>query len=74
MSRTEQQVSRYGVSDEFAKQVYGRSVENVITREQAYLYGKPVNDTTNQRRATGGLMNLITTKTDSSTTPLTLRA
>ena len=74
MSRTEQQVSRYGVSDEFAKQVYGRSVENVITREQAYLYGKPVNDTTNKRRSTGGLMNFITTNTDSSTTTLTLTA
>jgi hypothetical protein len=74
MSRTEQQVSRYGVSDEFAKQVYGRSVENVITREQAYLYGKPVNDTTNKRRSTGGLMNFITTNTDSSTTTLTITA
>ena len=74
MSRTEQQVSRYGVSDEFAKQVYGRSVENVITREQAYLYGKPVNDTTNKRRSTGGLMNFITTNTDSSSTTLTITA
>ena len=74
MSRSEQQVSRYGVSDEFAKQVYGRSVENVITREQAYLYGKPVNDTSTKRRSTGGLMNFITTNTDSSTTTLTIAA
>ncbi len=71
MSRTEQQVSRYGVSDEFAKQVYGRSVENVITREQAYLYGKPVNDTSGKRRSTGGLMHFINTNTDAATGTLT---
>ena len=68
MSRTEQQVSRYGVSDEFAKQVYGRSVENVITREQAYLYGQYNNDTSNKRRSTGGLNYHITSNTDTSTT------
>ena len=68
MSRTEQQVSRYGVSDEFAKQVYGRTVENVITREQAYLYGQYNNDTSNKRRSTGGLNYHITSNTDTSTT------
>ena len=73
MSRTEQQVSRYGVSDEFAKQVYGRTVENVITREQAYLYGQYNNDTSNKRRSTGGLNYHITSNTDTSTT-LTLAA
>ena len=73
MSRTEQQVSRYGVSDEFAKQVYGRSVENVITREQAFLYGQYNNDTSNKRRSTGGLNYHITSNTDTTTT-LTLAA
>ena len=73
MSRTEQQVSRYGVSDEFAKQVYGRSVENVITREQAFLYGQYNNDTSNKRRSTGGLNYHITSNTDTTTT-LTLPA
>ena len=68
MSRTEQQVSRYGVSDEFAKQVYGRSVENVITREQAFLYGQYNNDTSNKRRSTGGLNYHITSNTDTPTT------
>ena len=68
MSRTEQQVTRYGVSDEFAKQVYGRSVENVITREQAYLYGQYNNDTSNKRRSTGGLNYHITSNTDTTTT------
>ena len=71
MSRTEQQVSRYGVSDEFAKQVYGRTVENVITREQAYLYGRAKNDTSAKKRATGGLMHFITTNTDTSSETLT---
>jgi len=66
MTRTEQQITRYGVNDEFAKQLYGRTVENVITREQAYLYGKPVDDTSSKRRSTGGLMNFITTNTDAS--------
>jgi len=73
MSRSEQQVTRYGVSDEFAKQVYGRSVENVITREQAYLYGQYNNDTSNKRRSTGGLNYHITSNTDTTTT-LTLPA
>ena len=74
MTRTEQQITRYGVSDEFAKQLYGRSVENVITREQAYLYGKKNDDSTNKRRSTGGLMDFITTNTDSSSTSLTAAA
>ena len=73
MSRTEQQVTRYGVSDEFAKQVFGRSVENVITREQAYLYGQYNNDTSTKRRSTGGLNYHITSNTDTTTT-LTLAA
>jgi len=73
MSRSEQQVTRYGVSDEFAKQVYGRSVENVITREQAYLYGQYNNDTSNKRRSTGGLNYHITSNTDTTTT-LTITA
>ena len=74
MTRTEQQITRYGVSDEFAKQLYGRSVENVITREQAYLYGKKNDDSANKRRSTGGLMDFITTNTDSSSTTLTIAA
>ena len=70
MTRTEQQITRYGVNDEFAKQLYGRTVENVITREQAYLYGKPVNDAASKRRSTGGLMNFITTNTDATNNSL----
>jgi len=74
MTRTEQQITRYGVTDEFAKQLYGRTVENVITREQAYLYGKKNDDTSAKRRSTGGLMDFITTNTDSSSTTLTATA
>ncbi len=68
MTRTEQQITRYGVNDEFAKQLYGRSVENVITREQAYLYGQPVDDTSGKRRSTGGLNHFITSNVDTTTT------
>ena len=67
MSRTEQQVDRYGVSDEFAKQLYGRSVENVITREQAYLYGQKHEATGEKRRSTGGLNYWITSNVSTAT-------
>jgi len=67
MSRTEQQISRYGVPDEFAKQVFNRSIENVITREQAYLYGQPVNDTTNKMRSTGGLAYWLSSNVSTAT-------
>jgi len=73
MTRTEQQVTRYGVSDEFAKQLYGRSVENVITREQAYLYGQKHEASGEKRRSTGGLNYWITSNTDATTT-LTIAA
>ena len=74
MSRTEQQISRYGVADEFSKQVFNRSIENVITREQAYLYGQAVNDTTNKMRSTGGLSYFLSSNVDSSSTTLTRAA
>jgi hypothetical protein len=60
MTRTEQQISRYGVTDEFAKQLYGRTVENVIMREQAYLYGQKRDDTSTKRRSSGSLSSFIT--------------
>lgn len=74
MSRTEQQISRYGVPDEFAKQLFNRSIENVITREQAYLYGQPVNDSTNKYRSTGGLSYWLSSNvsTDTALTSTTL--
>ena len=72
MSRTEQQISRYGVSDEFAKQLYGRSVENVITREQAYLYGQKKDIPGSKQRSTGGLSYWISSNSDTSTATLTI--
>ena len=72
MSRTEQQITRYGVSDEFAKQLYGRSVENVITREQAYLYGIKHEASGEKRRSTGGLSYWISSNSDTSTSTLTI--
>lgn len=68
LSRTEQRVRKYGVANEFAHQVNGRMVENVISREQAYLYGRKFNSTTAKVRMTGGLMNFLQTNLDTSTT------
>lgn len=70
MSRTEQQIAKYGVSDEFAKQVYNRSVENVISREQAYLYGQAVDNTSGalaKTRSTGGLSYWLTSNVSTDT-------
>ena len=72
MSRTEQQITRYGVSDEFAKQLYGRSVENVITREQAYLYGIKHEASGEKRRSTGGLSYWISSNSDTTTNTLSI--
>ena len=72
MTRTEQQITRYGVSDEFAKQLYGRTVENVLMREQAYLYGQQRDDTATKRRSSGSLSSFITTNVDSTSNSLTI--
>jgi len=72
MTRTEQQITRYGVSDEFAKQLYGRSVENVITREQAYLYGIKHEASGEKRRSTGGLSYWISSNSDTTTNTLSI--
>lgn len=68
MSRTEQQVRKYGVGNEWTHQLQGRMAENAIHREQAFLYGARVNSTTLKRRTTGGLRFYITTNVDSSAT------
>lgn len=72
MSRTERKVSKYGVSDEWAKQTYNRTRELMIRVEQALLYGTKYNDTGTEKRATGGLLNFITGNVNSSATQLTL--
>jgi hypothetical protein len=71
LSRTEQQVRKYGVGNEFNHQLMGRMKENAITREQAYLYGARVDSTTLEARTTGGLRFFITTNRNATATQLT---
>lgn len=73
MSRTERKISKYGVSDEWSKQVFNRTRELMIRIEQALLYGIKYTDAVNRRRQTGGLMEFIT-NVDSSSTSLTVAA
>ncbi len=68
MSRTEQQVAKYGVTSEWARQLMGRLKENAIGREQAFLYGARVNSTAGKIRTTGGLRFYITTNVSTATT------
>lgn len=72
MSRTEQQVRKYGISNEWAHQLAKRTQENAIAREQAFLYGARVNSTSLKIRTTGGLRFFITTNVDSTATTLTV--
>ena len=71
MSRTEQLIAKYGVSNEMAYQLDKRVTENVIGREQAFLYGERTNDSTNKKRTTGGLEYFITTNVNTAATQLT---
>lgn len=71
MSRTEQIVAKYGVSNEFAHQAHNRVAENVIAREQAYLYGRRTISTTTKIRTMGGLDYFITTNLNTTSTQLT---
>src|SRR5690606_13010606 len=68
----ERVVRKYGVRDEFAHQLMGRTKENAIAREQAYLYGQKFNSTTAKIRTTGGLADFITTNVQSTNTQLTV--
>lgn len=72
MSGTEQVVSKYGVANEFSRQTYNRTNEQVISREQAYLYGRKYSSSTTHIRTTGGLWEWITTNVDSTSTQLTV--
>jgi hypothetical protein len=71
MSRTEQIVQKYGVSNEFAWQMRKRVAENVISREQAILYGERTESTTTKIRSMGGLAYFITTNVDATSTQIT---
>lgn len=72
LSRTEQQVAKYGVGNEMTHQLTARMTENAISREQAFLYGARVNSTSLKVRTTGGLRFFITTNVDSTATTLTV--
>jgi len=72
MSRTEQQVAKYGVASEWAHQLMGRMAENAISREQAFLYGARVDSTSAKIRSTGGLEFFLTSNVDASATSLTI--
>jgi hypothetical protein len=67
LSRTEQQVRKYGVGNEFSHQLTGRMKENAIGREQAFLYGARVDSTSLEARSTGGLRFWITTNRQTTT-------
>jgi hypothetical protein len=72
LSETEKLVAKYGVSNEMARQLYNRTRENAISREQAFLYGARYNSTTTEIRTTGGLNYFITTNVNSTSTNLTV--
>lgn len=67
MSRTEQQVAKYGVSNEWARQLMARNKENAQSREQAYLYGAKTQSTTTKIRTTAGLRAFILTNVQTYT-------
>lgn len=68
LTRTEQQVSKYGITSEWSHQLMGRVKENAIAREQAFLYGPKVNSTSGKIRTTGGLRHFVTTNVSTATT------
>lgn len=72
LSRTETQVAKYGVSNEFTHQLQARIKENAISREQSFLYGRRTNSTTTKIRTSGGLQYYITSNIDATSTQLTV--
>lgn len=71
MSRTEQIIQKYGVSDEWSYQLMNRMTENVISREQAILYGERIDETPVKQRSMGGLAYYLVSNVDTTTTQLT---
>lgn len=70
MSRTAQQVPRYGVPNEWDRQLRNRTYEDAQRVEQAYLYGTASSSTTAEIRMTGGLRYYISTNVNTSATQL----
>ncbi len=65
LSKTEQVVAKYGVPNEMAHQLFQRTQELSIRREQAILYGQRIVDT--NRRSMGGIFYYTTTNTTTTT-------
>lgn len=72
MSQTQLVVPRYGVPSEWSHQMYKRTVEQVIHREQTLLYGRKTNSTTTKIRTMGGIFYYIADSIDSTSTQLTV--
>lgn len=60
MSRTEQKISKYGVTSEWNKQVWSRTREQYMAMEQSILFGFKFNDGTAKKRTSGGLDFFLT--------------
>lgn len=72
VTASENAVRKYGLTmSEFDKQAANRLKELFIILEQAILYGRRIEDTSNEWRAMGGMAYYITTNVDSTTTVLT---
>lgn len=72
ITRTEQGVSKYGVSDELAHQTMLRVREASIAREQSFIYGTRYNSSTTKIRTSGGMDYFITSNVDSTSTQITV--
>ena len=72
LSATEQLVSKYGVPNELARQLYNRTKESAVAREQSMIYGARYNSTTTEIRTSGGLDYFIATNVDATSTNLTV--
>lgn len=66
MSATEQVVPKYGVPSEMPHQLFQRTQELTLRRENAILYGRRIEDDSATRRTMGGLFSFITTNTTST--------
>lgn len=72
MSGTARVVPRYGVADEWTKQLRNRMLEDAIKREQAILYGRERYTTADTIRAMGGAFEFISTNADLTNTQVTV--
>lgn len=70
ITRTAQVVPKYGISNELARQTMKVMLAEGVNLEQALLYG--IKYQSGAVRATGGLVNFITTNSDTSSSHLTV--